>query len=472
MADVFQLNLIRDRGVNGWNSWRGKERQRAADASEPETRIDLRGAELEGANLGSIDLAGADLRSANLNSTHLRGANLRGANLTGADLGYANLQGADLSAAILRKARLGGAILTAADLTGADLKDAYIQGPELNDDFTSREHEPTDFRWSRLERADLRGAYLDEVDMRGAALEGTNLEAAEIRNLDRDEFRIGSIQFTVFQPGDFGPGHWHTLLAYCHTTDTLRDVYRDCEGRLRSESTAYRELHETARTAVPRGAEVIVVPELEGCEVNPTQASFRWLEDWHCTEFRARPTHDADPYEFLSGRLSFLVEGVILGEVPLSIYVNSGARDEERPHESKTNLSHEKVFVSYSHTDTSVVERIQRFVDDLGKVLPTHTTVEFLVDADILRSGERWSPKLLRYIEDADVFQLCWSAAASASKNVEKEWRHALDLDREAFIRPIYWRRPMPEPPVELQPYHFAFIELDDSNTGCTLPTE
>ena len=89
-------------------------------------RIDLRDADLEGANLRDADLRSVDLRSANLYGTDLRSADLRydnleGADLRSADLRSADLRGADLEGADLRYANLEGADLRSADLTGAYL---------------------------------------------------------------------------------------------------------------------------------------------------------------------------------------------------------------------------------------------------------------------------------------------------------------------------------------------------------------
>ena len=57
---------------------------------------DLRGADLNEANLREADLRGADLSRANLREADLRGANLSRANLSRADLRGADLRGADL----------------------------------------------------------------------------------------------------------------------------------------------------------------------------------------------------------------------------------------------------------------------------------------------------------------------------------------------------------------------------------------
>lgn len=67
--------------------------------------------------------------------------------------------------------------------------------------------------------------------------------------------------------------------------------------------------------------------------------------------------------------------------------------------------------------------------------------------------------ELLMMIERSDVFQLFWSENAARSEYVAREWRHALQLPREhpMFMRPVYWKRPMPSPPRELAGFHFAY---------------
>ena len=82
---------------------------RKANPKEP---VDLRGADLSGAqlvhaNLVEVDLQGASLVETNLARANLSGANLRDANLERADLTDATLHRADLTGADLRGARLG-----------------------------------------------------------------------------------------------------------------------------------------------------------------------------------------------------------------------------------------------------------------------------------------------------------------------------------------------------------------------------
>lgn len=86
----------------------------------------LRGANLDKADLNGVDLSNAILIDADLDETNLSNANLSGADLTDADLGKANLTGANLSKANFTKADLEDA-----NLTNANVTDAIFTGADL-----------------------------------------------------------------------------------------------------------------------------------------------------------------------------------------------------------------------------------------------------------------------------------------------------------------------------------------------------
>jgi hypothetical protein len=151
-----------------------------------------------------------------------------------------------------------------------------------------------------------------------------------------------------------------------------------------------------------------------------------------------------------NGMLTFTVEGVIVADIPISIYVGERGSAAEM---AVTSVSpYQAIFCSYSHRDKKVIEHVESACKTLG--------ITYLRDAIELRSGQRWQDELRAMIERADIFQLFWSRNAARSEYVEQEWRHALGLGREAtkFLRPVYWEEPMPPPPAELEPFHFAFV--------------
>jgi uncharacterized protein YjbI with pentapeptide repeats len=122
---------------------------RLGDARLPE--VDLQEADLTAADLFQADLRQANLRAADLRESRLVRANLRRANLGEARLDGARLEGAMLQEANLWEAKLGGADLRGADLTASRLVQAALDG------------------------ADLSGATLSGAILVGARLQGTVL---------------------------------------------------------------------------------------------------------------------------------------------------------------------------------------------------------------------------------------------------------------------------------------------------------
>jgi hypothetical protein len=265
------------------------------------------------------------------------------------------------------------------------------------------------------------------------------------------------VQFSVYHPKELAPGEWHPLLAYVHLPDTLADVQKDSQARLGAEAADYGRGKGAATAVIRRETEILVVPELPGCRFNPPRATVTWLKDWHRVEFEVEAAPDLPGQvggQAVNGRVAFFVGPVLVGEVGIWSHLSDEATAPEGPPESATAAAYRRIFVSYAHEDARVVEALSRAYQALGDT--------YLRDVTALRAGERWNPALLRLVDLADVFQLCWSHAASRSRYVEQEWRHALGLERRTpFIRPTYWEEPMPAPPRELRSLHFARLPLD-----------
>lgn len=152
------------------------EEARPVRRSNQRYRLDLRGINLQAADLANLHfatvlLSGARLEGADLRSARLEGADLRETRLDGASLGQARLQradlrGAGLEGAVLHAARLDGANLRGARLEAANLREARLPGANLGE--------------ARLEAADLGRARLDGVNLLGAGLEAAQLTEARL----------------------------------------------------------------------------------------------------------------------------------------------------------------------------------------------------------------------------------------------------------------------------------------------------
>ena len=252
------------------------------------------------------------------------------------------------------------------------------------------------------------------------------------------------VTFTAFRPYDIALGEWADLLVYISVPEAHTEIFRDSERRLGLSRKNIE--HQTIAGRLQRGAEVLVVPEIDDAEVNPPSARVTWLEPWHHVDFRFRlSTSNPAPR---SGQISFFVGPLLIGS--LELFIQPGKRS---PLNFNIAAPYRNIFVSYAHTDSDIVDWLERAALALGDT--------YLRDTKLLRSGEEWGPAIFQHIEEADVFQLCWSDGAKQSRFVEQEWRHAHQLTRRNFIRPMYWKQPMPPPPPELASIHFRYVPLD-----------
>lgn len=262
------------------------------------------------------------------------------------------------------------------------------------------------------------------------------------------------VLFSAFYPREVKPGDWQPFRAYMYKDFAAEAVKADA----RAEFDARTDIRVAAREAtqpVPEDALVTALPSVPGFEFDPPQHTLRFRGDWRrfAFEFRA---HDAPLDIGVDGHITFLVEGVVVADVTISVYVSETAGETAFvPRESQAD-PYQAIFCSYSHKDTAIVERVER--------ASRYFNFRYLRDVTTLRSGERWNARLLELIDDADIFQLFWSKHAAESEYVRQEYQYALALRQKGvkgpvFIRPIRWEEPMPvPPPPELAELHFDLI--------------
>ncbi|MBR3370334.1 MAG: pentapeptide repeat-containing protein [Rhodobacteraceae bacterium] len=152
-------------------------------------RLDLRGANLQRADLSSKQFDGSDavFSGALFENARLEGANLRWAQMKGADFDEAHLTGtkigpAHLQGAAFKKAHLQGADLMGVEMQGVNLRDAFIQGANLYE--------------SRMEGASLVGALVEGADFTLARLQGTSFWRARMAGVDCSVARMEGVKLT------------------------------------------------------------------------------------------------------------------------------------------------------------------------------------------------------------------------------------------------------------------------------------
>jgi hypothetical protein len=274
-----------------------------------------------------------------------------------------------------------------------------------------------------------------------------------------------NVQFTVYRPSTIVPQLWYTLVAFAHLSkprpnappnepDPVKEVQRLAAKILSDQPARYEASKLDRGFSVPRKGLLTFVPLVEGCEFNPPTQSILWQKTVHKVEFEMRALPEVDGRE-VEGQMTVYLGNIILTEVPLRISVDSHyVAPQSQPSETEeaSATPYRKIFASYSHQDTEIVEDFENYVRALGDT--------YLRDVQTLRAGEVWSERLEEMIREASVFQLFWSSKSMPSKFVRQEWEYALSLNRPKFIRPVYWEEPLPEtkpdlPPASLKRLHF-----------------
>ena len=145
---------------------------------------------------------------ANLDRADLRGVDLNHANLSGASFVRADLYGADLSEANLENAILLGAKLREADLRHTNLKHADLNFADLRG---------ASIMTANLELAELRSANLEWTDFSGANLKGANLNDSELHGAMLDSAVMSPdthINFPLACPDEGAFIGWKKCVAF------------------------------------------------------------------------------------------------------------------------------------------------------------------------------------------------------------------------------------------------------------------
>ena len=98
------------------------------------------------------------------------------------------------------------------------------------------------------------------------------------------------------------------------------------------------------------------MPHMEGVTFNPPERRFLWTESVHREDFRLRADKSMDGH-VARGAVSVFYGNLLLAEVQLSIKVD---RRSAESHKEETHARpYRRIFASYSHRDTAIVEEFE-----------------------------------------------------------------------------------------------------------------
>jgi hypothetical protein len=210
MANREQLKILKQ-GVAAWNAWREEN---------PDGKIDLRRANLEG-----LDLSGANFCEADIRGTLFTEAVLVGANFTESGIGicryrrklyFTDFTYSDLRNALFDNAKIGGSSFNHAITTGAswrniqddsgnchffddNFQDTILSDPEVRELLVHGNGQGlflkgTNVKGARFVDFDLRSLDLRETDLRQSNLSGANITGAKFYGSARENWIIDGIR--------------------------------------------------------------------------------------------------------------------------------------------------------------------------------------------------------------------------------------------------------------------------------------
>ncbi len=262
------------------------------------------------------------------------------------------------------------------------------------------------------------------------------------------------VRFSAYYPKELPPNVWFPLRAYVYMGFAAESVVQDANVKTstkRQPEILYQRARQT-HYHIPEGASVTVTPTMPGFQFNPAHVTVGFYRDWHRFDFELRAV-DARMDEATNGTLTFSVDGLVVADVPLSVYVarnvDVNSNDIIR---QVTRKPYRSVYVSFSPLDDHLAEPLRLVADALGMYA--------LRDLIAARANGEWNDDLLKFIDSAEVFQLFWSQSAAESDEVAQEVQQALAraTEVENFIRPVYWEQPLVTLPTGLQPYHATYL--------------
>lgn len=240
---------------------------------------------------------------------------------------------------------------------------------------------------------------------------------AGVPNLDDDIAESDDISTCLYAPSEILPDKSFIIRVYMYLPNEQDAI--DCKVK-EIDPTAIKKEYKPLDIPVKNGDKLTVQLDLSsGVECKNTTKTVIWRGHYTDCSFMAKLIDSCQ--KSIEGTAFVFVNDIPAGEMLFTIDVVDA-----KPRELYTNVeSHRfsKIFISYAHQDESQVRGIAEGCRMLGK--------DYFFDRHSLQAGDIFKDKIFDYINNADLFVLCWSKNAAESEWVQIEREHALRLIRE-----------------------------------------
>lgn len=253
------------------------------------------------------------------------------------------------------------------------------------------------------------------------------------------------VNASAYAPAEITPYKHFIVRIFIHRPEESSDIDKSVKD---VDRTAVKKANKQLDVPVKEGDKVTIALSMaEGVNIDEPVQNFVWRGRYIECDFGCELT--CNLYSVL-GKAIVAINNVPRGDLKFTIdVVSNGAQKVYAPVETRR---YSKIFISYAHADYSQVKGIAEGCKMNGS--------DYFFDRHTLQAGDIFKDKILKYIDNADLFVLCWSKNASESEWVQIERKHALKLiesgNHRLAIYPLSMPPEAPLPADMSDKYNFA----------------
>ena len=269
--------------------------------------------------------------------------------------------------------------------------------------------------------------------------------------LEFDDRSSRLVYSAVYAPSSAEWNKWFKVPVFLYDKSAARRVNRralEMDGKTRLMEA--KPLSLKIEIGAQVDAEISIYDD--GVQVSKTVRPLIWNGDLTSAVFQVKAI---DPgLRSIAGDITLSKDGIPLGEYSFNTEILATPVEKEDLELGRAK-SFTKAFISYAHKDSVLAVNVKKTLLGLG--------YECFFDRDSLASGDLFDDKIMKSIEESDLFVLLWSKNSAQSEYVEKEYLHALPLaypsrpePAKLDFRPFFIDQPHADPPAALKKINFS----------------
>lgn len=220
------------------------------------------------------------------------------------------------------------------------------------------------------------------------------------------------VNSAVFAPANISKGDDMMVQVFIYKDEETNEIVVEA---LNADRNTAKRKYVPLNFKLMKGDKVSIQLNIKQISIPDNIKELIWQGKYTSTSFFVGVPKNFEKNKLL-GEVTLSVNGLLLGQLQFITEISDNVSVQGTA-EIIPKL-YKKVFISYSHKDAEIANVIAESFKALG-------TVDYFYDRHTLTPGELFEKKIFQYIDDCDLFILCWSQNAKESEWVKKERERA-----------------------------------------------